>query len=274
MINVENNMYKVIVTKVLGLNKSTKALRFEFAEKKQATDFTFFPGQYLMVGVPGYGEAPLTITTSSRELPEFEIAVRSVGDATKALHRLKIGDSLYARGPFGNNIMSDNIYGKDLILIAGGLGLAPLRSIIHHIRDDSHVVGSLTIICGAKSPEDLLFKAELDSWKEFADVHLVVDKADRGWTGEVGRVIDILDKLKISAGSVAVVCGPPVMYPGIAEALLSQGVAATDIQLMLERRMKCGIGKCQHCTCGEKYVCKDGPTFTWAEIINNPEALR
>lgn len=274
MTNAENNMYKVKVTKIVGLNKSTKSIRFRLVEPKQAKEFTFIPGQFIMIGVPGFDEATLTITTAPPELPEFEIAVRSVGTATQAMHRLKIGDSAYFRGPLGNSIVSRNIYGKEMVLVAGGLGLAPLRSIIHAIRNDNKIVDKLKVVCGAKTPEDLLFKGELNSWKKFADMHLTVDKVDRQWTGETGRVAEVLAKLEIAKDAVAVVCGPPIMYDSVAKILLTKGLQEENIQFMLERRMKCGIGKCQHCTCGGKYVCLDGPTFTWKELKNNWEALK
>jgi len=273
MTSVENNMFKVEVVAVSGLNKLTKSMRLRFVDKKQAKGFIFLPGQFIMVGVLGFGEVPLTITTAPAELPEFEIAVRSVGVATQAMHRLKVGDTLYVRGPLGNSILTDRIYGKPLLLIAGGLGLAPLRSIIHQIKEDSQIVGKVSIVYGAKSPEDLLYKGELDAWKSFADIHLVVDKADKQWTGGVGRIPTVLEGLKLEKDAVVVVCGPPVMYKSVAKELLSQGLRADSMEFMLERRMKCGIGKCQHCTCGTKYVCTDGPTFTWDEIVNNPEAL-
>ena len=267
-------MYKIEVIAINGLNKTTKSLRFQFVDKSEAKEFTFILGQFIMIGVLGYGEAALTITTAPTELPEFEVAVRSTGVATQALHRLKIGDTLYFRGPLGNTIVTDNVYGKEMVIVAGGIGMAPLRSIIRTIRDDKTIVGNLNIIYGAKTPEDLLFKGELKSWEKFAKVHLTVDTADNHWTGEVGRVDDVLAKLKFDKDAVAIVCGPPIMYKGVAKALLAHGLSEENLQFMLERRMKCGIGKCQHCTCGEKYVCIDGPTFSWKEIKDNWEALR
>lgn len=274
MTNIENKMYQVKVVKISGLNRSTKAIRMVLADKKQVKDFTFVPGQFIMLGVLGYGEAALTITTAPSELPEFEVAARSVGVATQSLHRLKVGDTAYFRGPLGNTIIGDDIYGKELILIGGGIGLAPLRSIIQMVRDDKTIVGKLIIIYGAKTPEDLVFKGELTAWKKFADMHVTVDKADRDWNGETGRVADALVKVQMSKDAIAVVCGPEVMYDSVAKILLGKGLSENNIQFMLERRVKCGIGKCQHCTCGEKYVCLDGPTFTWKEIKDNWEALR
>lgn len=274
MTSIENNIYKVEVVKTSGLNKTTKAIRFRFANKSQAKNFTFVPGQFIIIGVPGYGDSALTITTSPSELPEFEIAVRSVGVATQAMLRLKAGDIAYFRGPFGNSIISGKACGKELIFVAGGIGLAPLRSMIHAIRDDKGAVDRLTLVYGAKSPEELIFKGEFAAWSKFAEVHLTVDKADHQWTGEIGRVNDSLAKLKPGKEAVAVVCGPPVMYKAIAKTLLGLGLGEENIEFMLERRIKCGIGKCQHCTCGEKYVCIDGPTFTWKELKNNPEAFK
>jgi NAD(P)H-flavin reductase len=152
--------------------------------------------------------------------------------------------------------------------------MAPLRSIIHTIRDDDKIVGNLTVVYGATTPENLLFKGELAGWNKFAQLYLTVDKSDHHWTGKIGRVDKVLETLKVKKDAVVIVCGPPVMYPGVAEVLLKLGLAEENIQFMLERRMKCGIGKCQHCTCGGKYVCTDGPTFTWKELKNNWESFR
>jgi len=273
MTDTNNNMYQIETVKIVGLNKTTKSLRFKFVDSKQGKAFVFTPGQFIMLGVLGYGEAALTITTAPAELPEFEVAVRSTGNATKAMHRLTVGDKAYFRGPFGNSTISNSKYGQDLLLIAGGIGLAPLRSIIHTIRDDKTVVGKLALIYGGKTPEDLIYKAELGAWSKFAEVILTVDKADRDWTGETGRLTDVLNKAKIDKDAVAIICGPPVMYQAVAKILTDKGLADENIEFMLERRMKCGIGKCQHCTCGEKYVCLDGPTFTWKDIKDNWEAM-
>lgn len=274
MTNIENKMYKAEVIKVSGLNKSTKSIRVRIADKKEAKNFSFEPGQFVIMGVLGYEEAVLSIITVPAELPEFEVAVKSVGTATQALHRLKVGNTVYFRGPMGNNIMPREIVGHQLVLVAGGIGLAPLHSLIHTVRNDRNIVSNLTIICGAKTPEDLLFKNELKSWEKFADVHITVDKADRSWTGGKGRVDEILPKVKIDKDAVAVVCGPQIMYQPIAKILLGKGLTAENIYFMLERRMKCGVGKCQHCTCGGKYVCLDGPTFSWQELSDNWEAFR
>jgi len=274
MTNEANKMYPIEVIKMTGLNKTVKSIRMRLTDRKDIKDFTFIPGQFIMLGILGYNEAPLTITTTQKELPEFEVAVRSEGIATQAMQRLKVGDKLYFRGPFGNNILNNQVYGKQVVLVAGGIGLAPLRSFINTIRDDKTIVGDLKLVYGAKTPEELIYKGELGAWGKFADVQLIVDKADRDWNGQTGRVTDVLNKMKLDKDAVAIVCGPPVMYKPVAAALKSIGLADETIMFMLERRMKCGIGKCQHCTCGEKYVCIDGPTFAWSEIKDNFEVLR
>lgn len=266
--------YKVEVVSSRGLSKTTKAVRFRFVDSKVAREFTFSPGQYVLLSVPGFGESALTITTATLELPEFEIAVRSQGTSTQALHRLKAGDVAYVQGPLGNAALTGKIYGRELLVIGGGIGLAPLRSVIHTIRNNAPLVGSLKILYGAKTPDDLIFKNELGVWDKFAETNITVDKADSDWRGETGTVVSALKKMKLGTDAVAIICGPPVMYDGLVKELLAKGFAEENIELMLERRIRCGIGKCQHCTCGDKYVCIDGPTFTWKELKDNWEAFK
>ena len=268
-----DKLMKVEVVATKGLNKYSRSLRFKFVDKNDVKEFGFVPGQFLMVSVPGYGESALSITTSPSELPELEIAVKTVGNNTMALNRLNVGDTAYVRGPLGNGAPQNEIIGRQLILIAGGIGLVPLRSLIHTIRDDRTIVGKLTIVYGAKTPEDLVCKDELGKWTDFAEVHLTVDKADSGWRGETGNIVDLVKTLTIEKDAVAIVCGPPVIYKSIAKVLTDKGQSPESIEFMLERRMKCGIGKCQHCTCGDKYVCTDGPNFKWSDIQDNWEAL-
>lgn len=271
---IDTSEYKKIeVIAVRGLNARVRAIRFKFVNTKDAKNFTFTPGTFIMVSAPGYGESPLTVTTSASQLPEFEIAVRTAGNNTTALNRLKVGETAYVRGPLGHTIDMDTIYGRELLLIGGGIGLAPLRSIIQTISENPQTVSKLTIIHGAKTPEELIFKDELVKWKSFAEVHSVVDKGDEDWDGETGNILKSLEKIDISESASVIVCGPPVMYQPIVEALQKKRAKNENIFLMMERKMHCGIGKCQHCTCGDKYVCIDGPTFKYSKLVDNPEAL-
>ena len=270
----ENNYKKIKVISTQGLNREVRAIRFVFVDKDDAKKFSFELGSFIMVSIPGYGESPLTITTSPSQLPEFEIAVKTTGNTTTAINRLKVGDIAYLRGPFGKGIDFSKIYGRELVIIGGGIGIAPLRAIIQYISENTDLISHLTIIHSAKTPEDLLFKSELSKWSKFADVHVIVDKADSGWNGEKGYIPKILDKIDIETNATVLLCGPSAMYNSIIASLLKKRLQKNNILMMLERKMHCGIGKCQHCTCGNKYVCLDGPTFRYSEIENNWEVQK
>jgi NAD(P)H-flavin reductase len=259
------------VKKVRQLSPSVIAITLELENKKA---FSFKPGQFLMISTLGYGESVLTITSAACDLPEIEIAVRSVGNNTKALHRLKIGDPIWVSGPFGNHFDFRKMAGKEVVIIAGGIGLAPLRSLARTIEQDPKIVGKTTVIVGAKTAQDFIFKNDLKKWNGFADVYLTVDDADADWTGYVGQVPMVLDKIEVDKEATAIVCGPPVMFEPTIKKLEKAGVKPDRIFIMLERRMKCGMGKCQHCTCGDKYVCLDGPTFSWDELKDNWEVFK
>jgi sulfhydrogenase subunit gamma (sulfur reductase) len=274
MIENKGKQRKIELVSSKALNSSSKALRFRFVTPGESKYFGFMPGQFFMISVLGYGEIPLTITTSPTELPEFEIAVRGVGNGSKALNRMNPGEIAYIRGPLGNSANMHQIYGRELILVAGGIGLAPLRSIIHNVRENLSLVSKLIIVVGAKTPDDLIFKEELSKWSDFAETYITVDSADSEWTGYRGRIPKILETLKVDKKAYVIMCGPPIMYKSSSEILVKKGINPENIGLMLERRMKCGIGKCQHCTCGDKYVCIDGPTLTWKELQTNWEGFR
>jgi NAD(P)H-flavin reductase len=263
----------MIVKEIKGLCADTKGLRLEFEDKNAAKEFSFLPGQFLFLSIPGYGEGIFAFTTSPDELPEIEVAVRSVGNLTKAVHRLKVGDKVGLRGPYGKPFEFEKFYGKEVLIIAGGIGLAPLRSFIHYVRRDPKNVGELKIFAGAKKPEDFLYKNKLKQWEKFAEVNLAVNEADADWKGHIGLVTELFDKTEITKDAMTIMCGPPAMFGPVIKQLKKRGIKDENIYAMLERRMKCGIGKCQHCTCGEKYVCIDGPTFSWDLIKDNWEAL-
>ncbi len=265
--------FQMKVTKTVGLSPTVKSLKLGFNDPKLATAFSFEPGQFIFLSIPGYGDSVLTITSAVADLPQIEVAVRSVGNNTKAIHRLKIGETVFVRGPFGNHFDLKKMAGKEVIIIAGGIGLAPLRSLIKTIEKEPQNVGELKILAGAKEPEDFIFKSDLKTWSDFAQVYLTVDQADKNWTGYIGRVTKLIKEAKINQKAIAVLCGPPVMFLPLIKELEGLGLKDDNIYLMLERRMKCGIGKCQHCTCGDRYVCLDGPTFSWLELKDNWEAF-
>lgn len=265
--------YKMKVVSIKPESMESKSLILEFVDKKEAKEFSFMPGQFIILSLLGYGEGVFAITSSVNNLPNVEILVRSVGNLTQAIHRLKPGDVVGLRGPYGKPFPMEEIKGQEILLFAGGIGLAPLRSLIKTVEDNIYTVGKLKIFVGARSPEYFIYKKELKEWQKFSEVHLSVNTCDANWKGCVGLITDLLKETEIRPNSVAILCGPPAMIVPVVKKLNTLKIKDENIYVMLERRMKCGIGKCQHCTCGEKYVCTDGPTFSWSEIKDNWEAF-
>jgi sulfhydrogenase subunit gamma (sulfur reductase) len=235
------------------------------------------PGQFVEVSVLGVGEAPISISSSpSRSNTSFELCVRRAGRLTNALHALGPGDLIGIRGPFGNGFSVERFRGKDMLFAPGGLGLAPLRSLINEVLDDRGNYGRVMILYGARHPSELLFIEELDDWNEREDVelHLSVDRPDDRWTGNVGVITTLFPKVQVHPrNTVAVTCGPPVMYRYVLMEFLGKSIPEGNIWLSLERRMKCGVGKCGHCQMDHIYTCLDGPVFSYAQIKHLEEAL-
>jgi len=235
------------------------------------------PGQFVELSVLGVGEAPISISSSpSRTNGSFELCVRRAGDVTGALHRMQAGQIVGVRGPFGHGFPIELFYGKDMLFAPGGLGLAPVRSLINQVLDERERFGKVTILYGAKNPAELLFRDELAAWQARGDVdlHVTVDKPTTGWTGNVGVITTLFSKVEVYArNTVAIVCGPPVMYRFVLMELLGKGMADSNVYLSLERRMKCGVGKCGHCQFNHIYACQSGPVFAYADIKGVPEAL-
>ncbi len=234
------------------------------------------PGQFVEVSLPGYGEAPISVTSSPTALGRFQLCVRSVGDLTGALHRLGPGASVGIRGPFGRGFPVDRMRGRDALFVAGGLGLAPLRSLIHYALDRRQEFGHLTILIGARTPGELLFCDEFTSWerRHDVDVHVTVDRAAEGWSGHVGVITTLFPKVQLDPKTtVVVIVGPPVMYRFALAETFAKGVPGDQVYVSLERRMKCGVGKCGHCQMNGVYVCQKGPVFSYAEIAGLEEAL-
>jgi sulfhydrogenase subunit gamma (sulfur reductase) len=235
------------------------------------------PGQFVELSVLGVGEAPISISSSpSRSNGTFELCVRRAGDVTGALHRMQPGQVIGVRGPFGHGFPIERFYGKDILFAPGGLGLAPVRSLINQVLDERGQFGKVSILYGAKNPSELLFQDELAAWQARGDVelHVTVDRPAEGWTGNVGVITTLFSKIEVYArNTVAIVCGPPVMYRFVLMELLGKGIPDGNIYLSLERRMKCGVGKCGHCQFNHIYACQSGPVFAYADIKGVPEAL-
>ncbi len=229
------------------------------------------------VSLPGVGEAPISIASSpSRPNGTFELCIRRMGLLTHALHRLEPGDILGIRGPFGQGLPVETFFGKDLLLAPGGLGLAPLRSLIQYVCDYRSQFGRVLVLYGARNPAELLFIDELLEWEAESDVelHITVDRPAEDWEGKVGVITTLFSQIQIYApNTVAITIGPPAMYRFVLIELLAMGISESNIWLSLERRMKCGVGKCGHCQMNQVYTCIEGPCFSYDRIKNLGEAL-
>jgi NAD(P)H-flavin reductase len=235
------------------------------------------PGQFVELSVFGVGEAPISITSSpSRSNGTFDLCVRKAGDMTTILHTMGPGDTVGIRGPFGRPFPMTSFRGKDMLFAVGGLGLAPARGVINQVLDERGKYGKVIILYGARTPADLLFTDDLQEWADRPDVelHVTVDNGDDGWDGNVGVITTLFPKIQVYArNTVAVTLGPPVMYRFVLMELLGKGITEGNIWFSFERRMKCGVGKCGHCQINHVYTCKNGPSFSFKEIKNLPEAL-
>lgn len=243
--------------------------RFEDPADEEAFR-SFRPGQFAQVSLYGVGEFPASLPPSPTEGETF-FTVRRVGACTAALHAMRAGDRFGVRGPYGNGFPMDAYEGRDLVFVAGGIGLIPLRSCIRYAMARRERYGRILILLGARSPRELMYRADLDAWGRDAGVecHLTVDRATEGWGGQVGVVGGLFGREEVRlpvADTVAFVCGPPVMFRFVIRDLLARGFAGEAIVSTLERYMKCGVGKCGHCCIGVAYVCVDGPVFTYAQI--------
>ena len=204
------------------------------------------------------------------------MCVRNVGDLTNAMHQMQPGEMMGIRGPFGHGFPIDKMKGKDMLFVAGGLGLPPLRSLINQVLDERRFFGRVIILYGTNEPSRILFQEELDAWASRDDVefHMTVDRGDENWKGNVGVITTLFPKLTINPrNTVAATVGPPIMYRFVLMEMLGKGIPETQIYLSLERRMKCGVGKCGHCQINELYCCQDGPVFCYADIKGLEESL-
>ena len=268
--------YQPTLAELVKLEQLTEKEKLFTLYLEGGRDLGHQAGQFVEVSVFGIGEAPVSITSSPTHNGTFQLCVREVGDVTGALHRMDPGSTVGIRGPFGNGFPIDEMKGKDLLFAPGGLGLAPLRSLINQVLAERESFGRVIILYGARNPSELLFKDELAQWKTRDDVefHVTVDRGDESWTGNVGVITTLFPKISVNPRStVAVTVGPPVMYRFVLMELLSKGIQDGRIFLSLERKMKCGLGKCGHCQINNVYVCQKGPVFSYAQLKELPEAI-
>ena len=258
-----------IIEKIIDETPGVRTFHFNFKDEKLREEFTFDSGQFGEYSILGIGEAPFCISSSPTRRDHLEFATQQVGRLTNALHRLGVGAEIGFRGPYGNGFPLDFLQGKSLVFIGGGIGLAPLRSLIWNVIDNRDKYKKIDIIYGARSPADLCFKYDLGAWGKDKTITMAttVDEGDESWTGREGFVPQVLEQVAPSPeNAVAIVCGPPVMIRFTFPVLGKLGFTPEQMITTLEKRMKCGIGKCGRCNIGNLYVCRDGPVFTYAQI--------
>lgn len=229
------------------------------------------PGQFINLSIFGRGEAPFCVATAGQEMSGLDITVRCYpgGRVTEALHGLGPGDYVGLRGPFGNGFDLKTLRGKDLLFVAGGLGLVPIRPLVHHVLAEREQFGQVTLLYGCKQPSEMLYRPELAQWQAGDDfeVQLTIDTPHPDWDGHVGLITALFADLQLNAAQTKVIIvGPPIMYPFVVAECRQKGITDEDMIFSLERHMKCGVGKCGHCAINDKYVCTDGPVFTYAQL--------
>lgn len=231
--------------------------------------FKFKTGQFAELTLPGIGEAPFTPSSNPNIKDKIEMTIMNVGRVTSLLHNSPANISLGIRGPYGKGYPLESFFGKDILIVGGGVGLAPLRSLLFSLFDQIHKFNKIVLRYGARTPSDIIYKDALPGWAKKAKVDLVttVDVGEAGWQGNVGLVTTILKGLPVDLKkAVAIVCGPPIMMKFVTLKLLDLGFQPPDIYLSMEKNMSCGLGKCGHCRIGKYYICKDGPVFTYEQL--------
>ncbi len=266
--------YPATVTKIIDETPDVKTFQVVFDDPAILENFGNKPGQCAMLSILGVGEAMISITSSPTRKGMLEFSIKKIGRLTSVIHELDVGDKLAIRGPYGNHFPFDMMKGKNCLFIAGGIGLAPLRSLIDYVLDNRDDYGRVDIIYGARSYADLCFKYDIfDRWPKVKDtnVYVTIDREEEGWDGHVGFVPSYLEELNPpSEDTIPVTCGPPIMIKFVLQGLDKMGYKDEDIITTLEMNMRCGIGKCGRCNIGEKYICVDGPVFNLAQIKQLP----
>ncbi|MBU1125165.1 MAG: FAD/NAD(P)-binding protein [Candidatus Omnitrophica bacterium] len=265
--HTEKNIYQPFEATVVDIKEETPTIKTVVL--KIRSNFSFRTGQFIEMTVPGLGEAPFTPSSDPGVKTSIEVTIMKVGMVTEKIHGLQKEDTVGIRGPYGKGYPLDKFKGKDVVIVGGGVGLAPLRSLLLSLFSDIDNYRSICLRYGARTPADVIYKELLPEWakKKKVDVVTTVDIGDPSWKGNVGLVTTILKDLPVDMKqAVAVVCGPPIMMKFVTLKLLDIGFKPADIYLSMEKSMSCGVGKCGHCRVGKFYACKDGPVFTYEEL--------
>jgi len=273
------NIYKPELVKIVDIVQETpdiKTFKLKFKEDSIRNNFSFRAGQFAEYSVFGEGECTFCIASSPTRQDYLECSFKIAGKVTNALKKLNVGDTIGLRGPYGNSFPLEEMKGKNIVFIAGGIGLAPVRCIIWNVLDLRDQFENITIIYGARTVADLVYKQELEEWKSMSGINTVLTVDPGGengeWKGEIGFVPSIVEKVSPqSENAVAIICGPPIMIKYTFPVMMKLGFIEENIITTLENRMKCGLGKCGRCNIGNVYVCKDGPVFTYKQLKEMPD---
>jgi sulfhydrogenase subunit gamma (sulfur reductase) len=265
------------IVKIRSFSDKEKAFEMELLDRKT---LGHMPGQFLQVSVMGHGEAAISISSAPSADNRFVLSIRAVGDVTNKIHSLKEGDIFHVRGPFGdgfNNKRIQHMQGKHLLFIVGGTGFFPFRSLIQKIIPERDKYKKITVLYGAKTPKDRMYPDELEMMEKLGgnfETMVTVDRAEDDWKGNVGVITTLIPKVELDPReTVAIMFGPPIMFKFVLKSLIERKIAKENMYIDLERRMKCGVGKCGHCQMEGIYVCQEGPVFNYAEVEVNEEVL-
>jgi NAD(P)H-flavin reductase len=267
---------KAAIEKIRRETVDTKTYTVRLLDERKRAEFSVEPGQFIMVSLFGIGEAPFSLSSSPNSDRAFNTTVRAVGNVTSALDRFEEGTIIGVRGPYGHGWPVESAQGKDVLIIAGGIGLPPLRPVITKIAQERRHYGRLEILYGARTPDQMIFPYEYEDWEKIEDtrLELTVDSVPPGtvWQYNVGVVTTLFNEMKTSTeNSLVMTCGPEIMMRFVVRGLLAKRFTPDQIYVSLERRMKCGIAQCGHCQIGPKYVCRDGPVFRLSDIQGLPD---
>ncbi|MBU4526683.1 MAG: FAD/NAD(P)-binding protein [Desulfomicrobium sp.] len=264
------------IVEVIQETHNIKTFRVVINNEERMKAFTFRPGQVGQLSVFGAGESTFVINSSPTRKDYLQFSVMRVGEVTSRLHQLQPGDQIGVRAPLGNSFPLEDLKGKNIVFIGGGIGMAPLRTLFTYMLDNRKDYKDITLLYGARSPADLTYKAELPEWTSRKDVNtvLTIDNPSDGWEHKVGLIPNVLLEINPKPkNTVAITCGPPIMIKFTLQALKKLGFEDENILTTLEKRMKCGVGICGRCNIGTKYVCMDGPVFTYAQLKELPSEL-
>jgi NAD(P)H-flavin reductase len=275
-IEPHTDLYVPQPAKVLRIEEQTATEKLFEVELVSGEPLGHQPGQFVQVFVPGIGEAPISLASAPNGRTSFDICVRRIGTVTSALHSLSAGAVIGVRGPLGRGFPMEELKGRDVMVVGGGIGLVPLRGVVQELLAEREQYNRVMILAGFKSPSEILFRDELAEWERREDVefHITIDRPHPEWDGHVGVITTLFPEISVDPPKTkAVIVGPPIMYRFVITECRLKGIADEDMILSLERRMRCGVGKCGHCQINNKYCCVDGPVFKYSELKFMWEAI-